>query len=313
MEIVKMNSNSMAKIQAINNLSVPQEILVNQNKLKNKDYYHTFNTSLGGYWCSYRTIPKDIIYQAELPVGIHIGAGIASISMQAKSFGHYNFSGTLASYFIQPKAEQEIVKTTLKKGQAISCGLFIPWEQEHDTPIEIAVFLEKISNKLGFHGSQQISPLLIEKLCSPIDSWYQGDAIKLISEARAYELLAAVMAAFTMPKNLTKTKTKHVLSARDIIEANLMKSISLQALAKETGTNVRSLTQEFRQYFGLSVNQYLSERRMEKSLKLLEQGLSVSQTAYQVGYSLPYFSEKFQQRFGISASQVPHLNSLPNS
>ena len=67
---------------------------------------------------------------------------------------------------------------------------------------------------------------------------------------------------------------------------------------------MRSLTQAFRQHFGLSINQYMTERRMEKAFGFLEQGLSVSQTAYLVGYSLPYFSERFQQRFGLSASHV---------
>ena len=274
------------------------------------DYYHSLNTRLGNFWCSGKTIAQETNFQTQLPAGIHIGAGIASMITMSPSSGHQNFDGALASYFIQPEGGEEQSTTTLKIGRTVSSGLFLPWHQCENLPAEVSLLSEKFDDTPGFRGSNNIAISVVEKLCAPIESHYQGDALKLIGEARVFELLATVMIAFTLPLVASTPKTKLAYMARDYIEANLMEPITLQAIAKEVGSNVRSLTQAFGQHFNMSINQYMTNRRLEKALNLLEQGLSVSQTAYLVGYSLPYFSEKFQQRFGLTASSVSRNPNL---
>ncbi len=274
------------------------------------DYYHSLDTRLGNFWCSGKTIVQETSYQTLLPPGIHIGTGIASMSTMSPSSGHQNFDGALASYFIQPEGFEEESTTTLKMGRTVSSGLFIPWHQCENLPEEVSLLSKKFDDTPGFKGSNNIALSVVEKLCSPIESHYQGDALKLIGEARVFELLATVMIAFTLPLVSATPKAKQAYLARDYIEANLMEPITLQAIAKEVGSNVRSLTQAFRQHFNMSINQYMTNRRLEKALNLLEQGLSVSQTAYLVGYSLPYFSEKFQQRFGLTASSISKGENL---
>ena len=288
----------MDQIKIINDLSLSAQ------GQSTKDYYHNLDTRLGSFWCSSRTSTKDVSYKAQLPAGIHIGAGNAALTTQSKSTGSHSFTGAIASYFIQPEGVQEQVSTVVKKGRALSCGLFLPWQNCTNLPDEVSLLTEKFDDIGGFRGSANVSTSVVERLCTPIESCYQGNALTLIGEARVFELLATVMTAFTTTKKLATAKVKHVLLARDFIESHLMDSLTLQAIAKQAGSNVRSLTQAFRQHFGMSVNQYMTERRMEKALAFLEQGLSVSQTAYLVGYSLPYFSEKFQQRFGLAASHV---------
>lgn len=274
------------------------------------DYYHSHNTRFGNFWCSGKTIAQQTHFETQLPAGIHIGAGIASMTTMSPSSGHQNFDGALASYFIQPEGFEEQSTTTLKVGRTISSGLFLPWHQCDNVPEEVSLLSEKFDDMPGFRGSNNIAISVVEKLCAPIGSHYEGDALKLIAEARVFELLASVMIAFTVPLAVFTPKTKLAYMARDYIEANLMEPMTLQTIAKEVGSNVRSLTQAFRQHFNMSINQYMTHRRLEKALNLLEQGLSVSQTAYLVGYSLPYFSEKFQQRFGVSASSVSKKLSL---
>jgi AraC-like DNA-binding protein len=294
----------MDQIKKIHKLSVTE---LEQSK---QDYYHNVDTRLGDFWCSSRTFAKDVSYKAQLPSGIHIGAGIAALTTQSKPTGSHSFNGAIASYFIQPESFQDQVTTTVKKGRALSCGLFIPWKACKNLPDEVSLLTEKFDDTGGFRGSANVSTSVVERLCTPIESCYQGNALTLIGEARVFELLATVMTAFTTTKNLATAKVKHVLLARDYIESHLMDSLTLQTIAKQAGSNVRSLTQAFRQHFGLSINQYMTERRMEKAFSFLEQGLSVSQTAYLVGYSLPYFSEKFQQRFGLSASHVSKTTTI---
>ena len=297
----------MDPIKEINDLSTSSHGPLTQ------DYYHNLDTRLGDFWCSGRTFAKEVSYQAQLPAGIHIGAGIAALTTQSKSSGSHSFNGAIASYFIQPEGLQEQVSTIVKKGRAISCGLFLPWQSCKNLPNEVSLLTEMFDDTSGFRGSANVSTSVIERLCAPIESYYQGNALTLIGEARIFELLATVMTAFTTTKKLDTTKVKHVLLARDFIESHLMDSLTLQTIAKQAGSNVRSLTQAFRQHFGVSINQYMTERRMEKALVFLEQGLSVSQTAYLVGYSLPYFSEKFQQRFAVSASHVSKTKTIKKS
>lgn len=288
----------MDPIKKINDLSVAEQ------EPSAQDYYHTFNTRLGDFWCSGRTIEKDVSYQAKLPSGIHVGAGNATLITQSKTTGSQSFNGAIASYFIQPEGYEDEMTTVIKKGRAVSCGLFLPWHACHNLPDEVSLLTEKFDDSAGFRGSSNVSISVIEKLCTPIDSCFQGSSLQLIGEARVFELLATVIAAFTTTASMPIAKIKHVLAARDFIESRLMNAITLQSIAKEVGSNVRSLTEAFRQYFGITINQYITERRMEKALIFLEQGLSVSQTAHLVGYSLPYFSEKFQLCFGIPASQI---------
>jgi len=299
----------MDPIKKINDLSI------SSHGPSTQDYYHNLDTRLGNFWCSGRTIEKDISYQAELPLGIHIGAGNAALMTQSKASGSHSFNGAIASYFIQPEGYEDEMTTVIKKGRAVSCGLFLPWQACQKLPDEVSLLTEKFDDIGGFRGSKNVSTSVIDRLCTPIDSCFQGDSLKLIGEARVFELLATVLAAFTTTISLPVAKVKQVLLARDFIESHLMSAMTLQAIAKQAGSNVRSLTQAFRQHFGMSINQYMTERRMEKALYFLEQGLSVSQTAYLVGYSLPYFSEKFQQRFGLAASRVSNkkpLNLLPH-
>lgn len=297
-----MLENEIDYIKKINELSMSETDHVAD------DQYHSISTSLGDYWFSFRDISNDITYQAQLPCGIHIGAGTASLAMTGTQIKDFSSEGPLASYFIQHPDNIVEVQSTLKKGPANSCGLFIAWNEYESLPDEVVSFLDKITAGTIFNGSSHISALTVEQLCSPIYPNYQGDAAKLIAESRSYKLLASVMAAFSISDNTTsKINYRHrklALQTKDIISANLMKPMTLQYLAKEIGINVRSLTQLFKYQFGMSINQHIVEQRMMKALTLLETGSSVSETAYKVGYSLPYFSEKFHRRFGFSPSHV---------
>ena len=301
-----MTTSSMEQLKEINDLSLSNGIS------SADDYYVPFETQFGGFWCSRRHIPTDIHYQTRVPTGIHLGAGIASIEMQGRAIGHHHQHGAFASCLLQPDGNNEEITTTLGRGNALSCGLYVAWDKVDKLPSELAPIINLTTSPV-FRASDRISPLVIEKLCAPIDARYQGFAQSLLEEARAYELLANIITAFTRQSRPLTVNARHAMAARDFIEVNLMKPLTLQFLAREVGLNVRSLTQVFRREFGLSINNYMTERRLSRAMEMLESGLSVSQTAYQVGYSLPYFSERFHKRFGLSPSQVASARGLPKN
>lgn len=301
-----MTSSPVDPIREINDLSLPEH-----GELDGQDFYHSMETSLGNFWHSFRSIPEDITYQAQLPDGIHLGAGMAALTVVNENGTTHSSNGPLASYFMQSEATPHSVTTTIQAGKALSCGLFIPIDDNLKMPEEINKFRQKFDGLQGFQGSSNILSSVIQKLCCPVEAWFQGDSLRLLGESRAYELLAVVTAAFSNPEPVQHINMKHAVAAREILDANLMKTPTLQVLAKQTGTNVRSLTQAFRYQYGVSINQYVTECRMDKALSLLEQGKTVSETAYLVGYSLPYFSERFQKRFGMPASKLLVCSNLP--
>jgi AraC family transcriptional regulator len=59
------------------------------------------------------------------------------------------------------------------------------------------------------------------------------------------------------------------LRARDLLEANLSRPPSLQALAQEAACHPITLTRVFRRQFGCSVGTYLRRRRLEEASRML--------------------------------------------
>lgn len=58
----------------------------------------------------------------------------------------------------------------------------------------------------------------------------------------------------------------------------------------------------FKQMYGMTAFQYLKCERFNRARQMLErQGLTVTETAYDVGYdSLSHFSQAYKKQFGIS-------------
>ncbi|WP_051234284.1 helix-turn-helix transcriptional regulator [Halomonas halocynthiae] len=80
---------------------------------------------------------------------------------------------------------------------------------------------------------------------------------------------------------------------------------SLAGLARQASMSPSSLRTKFQRYYGLSLFDYLRERRLQLAYQLLEQGHSVQQAAYLSGYNhATNFSTAFRRRFGISPSAV---------
>lgn len=122
--------------------------------------------------------------------------------------------------------------------------------------------------------------------------------------------LSALFPGKTRPKSLHKIPYSHILRgkiflAREIIDANIQKPLSLRKLALEVGTNENYLKTGFRHEFGLTVFGYLFERRMLVARQLLlDTTMSIEQIARIIGYSDPIgFYQPFRRRFGLTPTQ----------
>ncbi|GAA3895724.1 MULTISPECIES: helix-turn-helix transcriptional regulator [Halomonadaceae] len=83
-------------------------------------------------------------------------------------------------------------------------------------------------------------------------------------------------------------------------ESHTLADLALQASMSQT-----SLRTKFQRCFGLSLFDYLRERRLQLAYQLLQQGYSVQQAAHLGGYNhATNFSTAFRRRFGMSPSAL---------
>ena len=95
-----------------------------------------------------------------------------------------------------------------------------------------------------------------------------------------------------------------VIATRNYIDNNFDKEIKLDFLAHVRFTSKFHLLRIFKKYYGITPNQYLIDKRIEKSKEQLAKGISVTETCFNVGFeSLSSFSALFKTKTGKSPSQ----------
>ena len=74
---------------------------------------------------------------------------------------------------------------------------------------------------------------------------------------------------------------------------------SLTDLAREAGMSQSKLSRLFRLEYGTTVFNYLRNTRLDLAAQMLSQGMTVTETAFSVGYeNLSHFTKMFKMRFG---------------
>ena len=87
------------------------------------------------------------------------------------------------------------------------------------------------------------------------------------------------------------------------IKYNYMSDISISSLASSFGFERSYLYRIFKQRYGLSPKEYLTQVRLEQGKWLLTRGHSVAESAYIVGYPDAFsFSKAYKNRYGTSPS-----------
>lgn len=94
-------------------------------------------------------------------------------------------------------------------------------------------------------------------------------------------------------------------SARVYLLKSLNQAPRLQEFAEQLGTNTKRLNASFKACSGLTVYEYLREKRMQKARELLlNTNMPIADISDQVGFSsTANFSTAFRQRFNITPSR----------
>lgn len=74
----------------------------------------------------------------------------------------------------------------------------------------------------------------------------------------------------------------------------------IDRMAREAGMSRRGFTRAFRHETGMSVTIWRQQVRLMQAIALLQDGMSVTRVAFNIGYeSISYFTALFQRAFGM--------------
>ncbi|MDR2112501.1 MAG: AraC family transcriptional regulator [Candidatus Accumulibacter sp.] len=130
----------------------------------------------------------------------------------------------------------------------------------------------------------------------------------LYLESRVIELVAEALhglLGIAPPVSLRPRERRRVAEVRDLLDSNAANGMSLEEIARHTGTNASTLQQQFRAAFGMTVFDYEHRRRLLRARQALEhEGRSVGEAADIAGYtSAANFATAFKRHFGITPRQ----------
>ncbi|TLF47054.1 helix-turn-helix domain-containing protein [Maribacter aurantiacus] len=131
-------------------------------------------------------------------------------------------------------------------------------------------------------------------------------------EGKCYEIVAHHLRQYvddsSDPDNrkiLRQATVKKLEEAAEIISSELDQVDNIIALAKRVGLNQNTLQSGFQHLYGMSVNNYIRNERMEMAKGLMERtDLNVTEITYKIGInSRSYFSKLFKERYAMTPTQ----------
>ncbi|GAA0182779.1 hypothetical protein SH2C18_50940 [Clostridium sediminicola] len=128
---------------------------------------------------------------------------------------------------------------------------------------------------------------------------------KIMNSANVNELESCVKEFFVLIKG-NENISECISKAKQYINNNYYKSISLPDLAKEAYLSEEYFSRLFKKEVGITFNKYLNNLRMSKAKKMVcSMKLNINEIAMMVGISSSaYFSSMFKKHYGISPSAM---------
>jgi len=148
---------------------------------------------------------------------------------------------------------------------------------------------------------------LRDPIQSPDNNWsatlkkhYNGLPVYTVDKARDIGHLLKCVSESMIDNELIRYRNKPWAELLEsYIEKHLHEKITTAQLAKTAGRSTSFVAHHFENEFGQTPRQYILKRRMEESKILLENGMSVQNTAERLGfYDAFHFSKAFKRFWG---------------
>lgn len=176
----------------------------------------------------------------------------------------------------------------------------------------VNISYENIDRKQGVLSLDTPTP--VKNLIESIDSIYKKElSNKSITETKIVELLLLIKACISNIELIQWLKTDEVsYRKRDMkkfMEENLYKNLKVSDYAQLTGRSTTSFIGEFKKLYGVTPNQWLIEKRLERARYLLKTcGASVTEAAYEVGYeNISHFIKSYKRKYDTTPQKDKEL------
>ena len=165
--------------------------------------------------------------------------------------------------------------------------------------------------------SWHLSAGLVTLAQSVVGCEAQGEARTTLQLARSIELLCQIHAALAggalVPVegecSLTERDVARVASARRLLDQRWAEKLTVAELSRAAGVNRDKLARGFRDLYGATISEILTERRLSEARRLLlASDLPVATVAYRCSYlNNAAFTRAFTRRFGLAPREFRRL------
>lgn len=182
---------------------------------------------------------------------------------------------------------------------------------------ELPALLQKPKNAISNKTSEKINnDFLIQKYIEGLLFYFENPS--LVNEEILILKLKEIVILLSQTKNaeaiqmiLSQLFSPTIYSFKQIIEANLFTSITLDELADYCNLSLSSFKREFAKHYNDTPANYIKTKRLEKASELLMvSNERITAIAFECGFNdLANFTKSFHDKYGLSPSNY-RLNQI---
>lgn len=225
-----------------------------------------------------------------------------TVGYEDEHLGIYFYGDTNSIWKLSPVSWNKFVSVRIYPEFFADC------EQNFSVLVSFLEKLLKSNNKNSCRCINEISPQLLGILEHILACRLTGPERKRFLESRLFSLLLYQLVKLSASSkgekkngNIHSRDRETVEYARKHLVKNFQSPICIPSLAKIAGMPHAKLNRCFKQFYGMTVCQYLRHERLVKAKELLQNGdISVTEVAFLVGYHSPsHFSKSYKEKFGV--------------
>jgi AraC-like DNA-binding protein len=142
---------------------------------------------------------------------------------------------------------------------------------------------------------------LLKEIVVRMMTWVENPEASAAKRRLVSVLHDEICAASQIPLHLPVPRDPALKRLATRLAENSRAATNLAALAREVGLSERSLFRNFQKETGLSPGQWRRQMQVLRSLQLLAEGRSVTETSFEIGYeSVGAFIRAFRQTVGVT-------------
>ncbi len=182
---------------------------------------------------------------------------------------------------------------------------------------EMPMLLQKPKNAISNKTSERINnDFLIQKYIEGLLFYFENPS--LVNEDILILKLKEIIILLSQTKNaeaiqmiLSQLFSPTVYSFKQIIDANLFSTITLDELADYCNLSLSSFKREFAKHYNDTPANYLKTKRLEKATELLMvSNMRITDIAFECGFNeLANFTKSFHGKYGVTPSNY-RLNQI---